>query len=150
MSGMPESNSIGVVGVIIGGVSFLGGVATSLIGKGKRDQQIDSAVEQLKDLEDVPVKLEEQGRKLASLEEAMRNLATSLVRDGRPTYVTGPVCKEEQGHCRDLIALKLEAGNVRFGVVEANIKEIKTSQDAMKTSQDENLQLILEEIRKKR
>jgi len=145
---MPESNSAGFVGVIIGGVSFLGGVATSLIGKGKRDQIIDSAVEQLKDLEDVPVKLEEQGKKLASLEEAMKNLASSLVRDGRPTYVTGPVCKEEQGHCRDLIALKLEAGNVRFGVVEADIKEIKASQDTMKASQDANLRIILDEIRK--
>ena len=145
---MPESNSAGFVGVIISGVSFLGGVATSLIGKGKRDQIIDSAVEQLKDLEDVPVKLEEQGKKLASLEEAMKNLASSLVRDGRPTYVTGPVCKEEQGHCRDLIALKLEAGNVRFGVVEADIKEIKASQDTMKASQDANLRIILDEIRK--
>ena len=145
---MPESNSAGFVGVIIGGVSFLGGGATSLIGKGKRDQIIDSAVEQLKDLEDVPVKLEEQGKKLASLEEAMKNLASSLVRDGRPTYVTGPVCKEEQGHCRDLIALKLEAGNVRFGVVEADIKEIKASQDTMKASQDANLRIILDEIRK--
>ena len=132
---MPDSNSAGVIGSLIGGVSFLGGVAVSLIGKGKRDQRIDST-------------LDAQGKKLTELEEALKTLAASLVRDGRPTYITGIACKEEQGHCRDVWTEKLLAGNARFGVIEADIKEIKSSQDVMKTSQDANLRIILDEIRK--
>ena len=125
---MPDSNSAGVIGSLIGGVSFLGGVAVSLIGKGKRDQRIDSTIES-------------HEKKLISLEEAMKNLAASLVVDGNPRFVTVLACKGEQGHCRDVWAEKLLAGNARFGVIEADIKEIKESQN-------NNFRDIIDEIRK--
>ena len=147
---MPESNSAGFVGVIIGGVSFLGGVATSLIGKGKRDQKIDSAVEQLKGLEGAPAKIEEYGKKLLSLEEAMKNLASSFIVDGNPRYITVNACKSEQGHCRDVWDERLLAGYVRFGNIEADIKSIESEIKEIKESQAANADKIIEEIRKKR
>jgi len=146
----PEVNGAAVVGVLIGGLSFLGGVATSLIGKGKRDQKIDTAIVQLKGLEGTTVKLEQHDKKLDSLEEAMKTLAASFIVDGNPRYITVSACKGEQGHCRDVVTEKLLAGNARFGVVEGRIERIEIDIRDIKESQETNVQTIIGEIRKTR
>ena len=148
MNQMPESSGIGAAGGVIGGLSFLGGVALSLIGKGKRDQKIDTALTKLEALDGAVATIDRHDKKLDSLEEAMRTLAASFVVDGNPRYITVTACKGEQGHCRDVVTEKLLAGNARFGVVEANIKRIETDVREIKESQKDNLKEILDEIRK--
>ncbi len=147
---MPESSGSEFLGVLIAGLSFLGGSALSLIGKGKRDQKIDSAVEQLKTLEGTTAELERHSKKLESLEEALKTLASSFVVDGNPRYITVTACKGEQGHCRDVVTEKLLAGNARFGVVEDRIERIEIDIKAIKDSQETNAKDIIAEIRKTR
>jgi len=102
----------------------------ALVGKGARDQQMDS-------------KLEEHDKKLTSVEEAIRNLAASFVVDGVPRFITRPACGESQAACRAVLIEKFSAGAARFGNIEADIKEIKDSQS-------DNLKIILEAIRKEK
>jgi len=133
---MPETNSAGVIGSITGIVGFLVGGALSLIGLGKKIERVESGLARSHARHD------EQEKKFESFEQAIRTLTAVFTReDGEPRFVTSIVCGKEQVKCHEALFEKFASGAARFGNIEADIKEIKDSQT-------DNLQIILEEIRK--
>jgi len=135
---MPESNSAGLIGSIIGGLSFIAGLALSLVGFGRKVERVEASLARSHE------RHAEHDRRLDSFETAMKSMmAIFTTADGEPRFMTGIACGREQASCHKELLEKFASGSARFGTIEADVKEIKDSQA-------DNLQVILDEIRKKR
>ena len=133
---MPEANGMGVVASITGIVGFLVGGALSLIGLGKKIERVESGLARSHERHDL------QDRKIASFDEAIKNLMAVFTRDdGEPRFTSAVVCERERVSCHESMVERFSSGAERMGNIEREIKEIRKDQA-------DNLGIIIDEIRK--
>jgi len=133
---MPETNGPGVIASIAGIIGFAIGGALSLIGLGRKIERVEAGLARSHE------RIEKQDKKMTELDQAIKDVLKVFTRaDGEPRFITKPACISLQEHCHELLKEKLDAGTARFGNLEREVQEIKEAQE-------NNLELILSEIRK--
>jgi len=161
---MVETSGFLALAAVIG---VLLGWAISLISFGRKIEQRDTKIASSHE------KIDKQNEKIAALEKKLDDLNTAKaaisrldsdigshasdiaelraaikdvlslfkLADGEPRFITRPACLGMQQNCHELSTERDIASKVRFGNLERSIQELKDSQES-------NLALLVNEIRK--